>query len=450
MEAILLSQLVKGFASPANDCYITDVTTDSRSRGKGSLFLAIKGERVNGQNFARKALSQGAEFVITEDLIADVPAEKQRVVANVLDASIKMGANVRAKYNLDVIGVTGSVGKTTTKDFIYAAISPFASTVKSLGNRNNELGMPKTIYTFTQADKFRVLEMGMENFGDVHKLSMAAKPRAAVITGIGVSHLERMKTRENIFKAKMEICDGMSDDGVLVLNGDDDFLPAARPEKPKNIVYFAIKNQNADVVAKNIQQQGRSTAFVISDKKYGDFNCVIPTVGNHNVMDAMSAYAVATRFGFDPARVCKNLGGYEVSGWRQNFVEKNGALIIEDCYNAAPDSMKAAIDTLVSVAKGRKICCFGDMLELGEDTDNLHREVGEYAKEKCVDCMWTYGEKASFIAKGFGDGAENFATKQELTDYVIKNLKAGDTIVLKRSHSRKFEDILERIYKYWE
>ena len=146
MEAILLSQLVKGFASPANDCYITDVTTDSRSRGKGSLFLAIKGERVNGQNFARKALSQGAEFVITEDLIADVPAEKQRVVANVLDASIKMGANVRAKYNLDVIGVTGSVGKTTTKDFIYAAISPFAPTVKSLGNRNNELGMPKTIY----------------------------------------------------------------------------------------------------------------------------------------------------------------------------------------------------------------------------------------------------------------------------------------------------------------
>ena len=115
--------------------------------------------------------------------------------------------------------------------------------------------MPKTIYTFTQADKFRVLEMGMENFGDVHKLSIAAKPRAAVITGIGVSHLERMKTRENIFKAKMEICDGMSDDGVLVLNGDDDFLPAARPEKPKNIVYFAIKNQNADVVAKNIQQQ---------------------------------------------------------------------------------------------------------------------------------------------------------------------------------------------------
>lgn len=123
-------------------------------------------------------------------------------------------------------------------------------------------------------------------------------------------------------------------------------------------------------------------------------------------MDAMSAYAVATRLGFDPARVCKNLGGYQVSGWRQNFVEKNGALIIEDCYNAAPDSMKAAIDTLVSVAKGRKICCFGDMLELGEDTDNLHREVGEYAKEKCVDCMWTYGEKASFIAKGFGDGAE--------------------------------------------
>ena len=446
MDKILLSRLVKGFATPENDCYINHVTSDSRDVVENSVFLAIRGERVNGENYAAGAIEKGAKFVVTENHIDNIPDNMQAIVPNILDASIQMGTNVRDTYDIDVIGVTGSMGKTTTKEFIYAAISPFAKTVKTQGNRNNELGMPKTIYGFTKEDKYAVLEMGMEALGDVHKLSLSAKPVAAVITCIGISHLERLKTRENILKAKLEICDGMPEDGVLVLNGDDDYLPKAAITHPKNVSYFAIKNTDADVVAKDIKAVGLTTQFTIVDKLNGEIPCVIPTVGDHNVMNALCAYTVVSRMGFDAHQVAANLAGYTVSGQRQKFVQKEDILFIEDCYNAAPDSMKAAVDTLKIVSKGRTACVFGDMMELGDDEAQLHRSVGEYAREKGVDFMWTWGERAKHICAGFGEGALNFETKQELGEYIINNIKAGDSIVFKASHSRRFEDIIEQVY----
>jgi len=447
MKAILLSQLVKGIAHPAEDCMITLVTSDSRTVTENSVFLAIRGERVNGENYAASAVEKGAKLVITENHIDTIPDEMQAVVPNILDASIQMGANVRDTFDIDVIGVTGSMGKTTTKDFIYAAVSPFAPTVKSKGNQNNELGMPNTIYTFTDRDRFAVLEMGMEALGDIHKLTLAARPKAAVITCIGISHLERLKTRENILKAKLEMCDGMPADGVLVLNGDDDYLPYAKIDNPHNVVYFAIENQSADVVAKDIKQVGRNTYFTISDRKYGEIPCKIPTVGDHNVRNALSAYAVVTRLGFDPVKVSENLAGYTVSGMRQNFVEKDGILFIEDCYNAAPDSMKASIDALKSVAQGRTIAVLGDMLELGADEEALHKGIGEYAREKGVDFVWTFGKRATFICEGYGEGALNFEDKKRLGEHIIANIQPGDTIVFKASRSMRFEEIINQVYE---
>ena len=447
MNAILLSQLVKGFAVPKNDCYINHVTSDSRDVVENSVFIAIRGERVNGENYARGAIEKGAKFVITENHIDNIPDDMQAVVPNVLDASIRMGTNVRNTFDIDVIGVTGSMGKTTTKEFIYAAISPFAKTVKTQGNRNNELGMPKTIYGFTHDDRYAVLEMGMEALGDVHKLSCSARPVASVITCIGISHLERLGSRENILKAKLEICDGMQKDGVLVLNGDDDYLPNATVTHPENVYYFAIRNTDADVVAKDIKTVGLATEFVIADKQYGDIPCVIPTVGDHNVMNALCAYTVVSRMGFDAHKVAANLTGYTVSGQRQKFVQKEDILFIEDCYNAAPDSMKAAIDTIKLVSKGRTIAVFGDMMELGEDEAALHRSVGEYAREKGIDFMWTWGERAKHICAGFGETAINFETKTQLGEYILENITAGDSIVFKASHSRRFEDIIEQVYK---
>ncbi|MBR5521347.1 MAG: UDP-N-acetylmuramoyl-tripeptide--D-alanyl-D-alanine ligase [Oscillospiraceae bacterium] len=447
MRPVLLSQLVKGICVPQTDCYIEHITSDSRTACENSVFLAIRGERVNGENYAKGAVEKGTCMVITENHIDDIPDHMQAVVPNILDASIQMGANVRETFDIDVIGVTGSMGKTTTKDFIYTAISPFAPTVRTEGNRNNELGMPKTIYTFTRQDRFAVLEMGMEALGDIHKLSMAAKPKAAVISCIGISHLERLGSRENILKAKLEMCDGMPAEGVLVLNGDDDYLPHAQITNPANVVYFAINNTDADVTAKNIRQERTTTYFTICDKVHGEIDCKIPAVGNHNVMNALSAYTLVSRLGFDARQTAENLAGYVPSGMRQKFVEKDGVMFVEDCYNAAPDSMKAAVDTVKSISEGRTIAVFGDMLELGSDEDALHYGVGQYAREKGIDFMWTFGRRAKHICAGFGDGALNFDTKQELGEYIIANLKEGDTIVFKASHSMRFEDIIEQVYK---
>lgn len=450
MDAIRLSELLNGIAVPENDCTVTGVVTDSRRAGRGDVFLAIKGERVNGEDYAARAVAQGACFVLTENPIPAVAPDMQAVVPDILDASIQMGANVRAKYDIKIVAVTGSVGKTTTKDFVFAALSPFARTVKSQGNHNNELGMPATIYSFTKEDRFAVLEMGMQSLGDIHKLSLAARPVGAVITGIGISHLERLKTRENILKAKLEVCDGMPDDGILVLNGDDDFLPGVKFDKPYNVVYFALDSRNADVTARDIAQHGRSTSFTICDRVYGEIPCTIPAVGRHNVLDALSAYALVSRLGFPAEETAANLAGYTPSGMRQNMVEKGGVLFIEDCYNAAPDSMKASIDTLMSVASGRTIAVLGDMLELGDDSAQLHRSVGEYARQKGVDMLFTCGERAEDIARGYGENAQSFDDRDSLVQHICSILRPGDTIVFKASFMMRFDEIIHKIYEKQE
>ncbi|MEG0091213.1 MAG: UDP-N-acetylmuramoyl-tripeptide--D-alanyl-D-alanine ligase, partial [Oscillospiraceae bacterium] len=365
-----MSQLLGSSEGIKEDCLVSSVVVDSRLAKENSIFLAVKGERVNGENYAKAAVEKGACFVLTENEIEDIPKEMQRTVPNILDASIQLGANFRQLFDLEVVGVTGSVGKTSTKDFIYAALSPFAKTVKSTGNHNNEIGMPQTIFTFTKEDKYAILEMGMADFGDVHKLSMAAKPKYAIITCIGNSHLERMKTQANILKAKLEICDGMPKDGILVLNGDDKLL--AKVKVPLRVVYFATENKSADVVAKDIVQKALSTEFKICDIMNGVIPCTIPAVGLHNVKNALAAYTIVTRMGYDPHRTAENLSGFVPSGMRQKIMEKGGIVYIEDCYNANPESMRAAINTLVSVKKTRAIGVFGDMLELGNESDTLH------------------------------------------------------------------------------
>ena len=445
MEKVYLSQLLKDVAIPMEDLVVSSVVVDSRKVEKDSVFLAIRGERVNGEDYAAKAIESGACYVLTENMIEDVPAHKQAIVPNILDASIALGGNFRDLFDLDVIGVTGSVGKTSTKDFVYTALSPFAKTVRSLGNHNNEIGMPQTIFGFAKDDRFAILEMGMDDLGDVHKLSCAAKPKYAVISCIGVSHLEKLGSQENILRAKLEICDGMDKDGVLVLNGDDKFLSKAEIANPLNVKYFAIENKDADVTAKDIVQDGLFTRFTICDKIRGEFSCTIPVVGNHNVMNALSAYTVVTAMGFDPQQTADNLKDYVPSGMRGKVVAKDDITYIEDCYNASPDSMRAAVNTVCSIAKGRKICVFGDMLELGADSADMHTAVGRYAKEKGVDMMLCFGSEAQHIAAGFGDGML-FDSKEELAQHLKSVIRKDDAVIFKASRGMKFEEIINLVY----
>jgi len=237
----------------------------------------------------------------------------------------------------------------------------------------------------------------------------------------------------------------MDKDGVLVLNGDDKFLKSVKVTNPLNVKYFAIQNKDADVTAKNIASSGLSTSFTICDKIHGEIQCKIPVVGNHNVMNALSAYTVVTSMGFDPLQTAKNLAEYVPSGMRGKVVEKEGVTFVEDCYNASPDSMRAAVDTVCAIAKGRKICVFGDMLELGADTDAMHFAVGEYAKEKGVNVMLCFGDKANFIAQGFGAG-QMFGTKDALAAYLKSVLQKDDTVIFKASRGMAFEEIIEKVY----
>ena len=449
MEKILLSKITNGICKIENDCYITSVVSDSRQVEENSIFLAIIGERVNGEDYAKIALEKGAKLIVSEHDIKDIPKENLCVVESVLDTNILMAKNYREIFDTQVIAVTGRVGKTTTKDFIYCAVSPFKNTVKSLGNNNNELGLPKTVYNFTGKEEMAVLEMGMADFNDVHKLSVATSPICGVITNIGVSHLQTMKTQENILKAKLEICDGISEDGFLVLNKDDKFLKEAKIEKPKNVFYYAIEDETADVTASDIVIDELSTKFILND---GDLKLkvILPTIGNHNVLNALAAYLIATKLGFDKEKVAKSFGNYTPSGMRQNITTKNDIIYIEDCYNASPDSMKASLKSLKAIAKKRSIAVLGDMLELGDDSNKMHCEIGEFANKVGIDFMLCFGEEIKHTAKGFNKDAKHFNTKQELCDYLISILKKDDTVLFKASNGMKFDEIIKIVYENQE
>ncbi|MEG0804016.1 MAG: UDP-N-acetylmuramoyl-tripeptide--D-alanyl-D-alanine ligase, partial [Pygmaiobacter sp.] len=395
MKPLSLKELLCGVASVGVDGTVRSVVTDSRKAGEGSVFVAIRGERTDGHDHAASTLAQGALCVVAEHPIAGVPAERTALVDSSLDAMIAMSANYRARFSPMLIGITGSVGKTTTKEFCAAVFSEFGVTLKTEGNQNNELGVPNTLFCLDEDVEYAVVEMGMDKIGDLHKLTLAAKPAAAIITRIGVSHIEHLGSRENILKAKMEICDGIAPGGALIVNGDDDLLSRTMAPRGLRKIAFGIDDRFAQVIACDIISSTQGEHFTIRDKQNGDFAAFIPTVGRHNIYNALAAYTLATRQGLDPARVVAALETYETTGLRQHVVEKNGMLIIEDCYNANPDSMRAGLEALAVLAQargGKRVAVLGDMLELGEISDAAHRQAGQYAARSGVELLITVGK----------------------------------------------------------
>lgn len=450
MEPIKLGELIKGIAfTTIPDAVITEVTTDSRKVKAGSLFVGIVGDRFDGNDFAQEALERGAAAVMVSR--GQDAAGEQIVVSNTRDALIEMAGNFRGRYNPKVAAVTGSVGKTTTKEMIAAIFSSFGETLKPLGNQNNEIGLPKTVFRLTQDTELAVFEMGMNALGDISKLTRAVRPRVAVITAIGVSHLELLGSRENILKAKLEIVEGMPEDGVLVINGDDELLMGARADVPVFTTTFAINNTDADVVAKDIMSRIRSTEFSIEDRANGIFQARIPCAGLHNVMDAIGAYTVATRMGLDPEQCASALETYQPTGMRQKFVDFMGITVIEDCYNASPDSMRASLETLAELPiDGIKVAVLGDMLELGEIAYDAHRDIGMEAARIGIDILLCYGDNMMNTveaARAAGiSSAEHFNNKAELADYLRKTMQPGDAVMFKASRAIALEEVIEMFY----
>ena len=448
MKPIHANQLLAGLALAEAEP-ITAVVTDSRKVVPGCVFVCFPGERVDGPDYAAAAYRAGAAYIVANHPVDGVPENRTVIVASSHHAMVRMASNYRMLFSPLMIGVTGSVGKTTTKEFCYAVLSAFGNTLKTEGNQNNEIGLPNTLFRLDDATEYAVVEMGMSNLGEIERLARAARPSAGIITLIGVSHLENLGTRENILKAKLELCYGLPDGAPLALNADDDLLPTAKLPERLRPVWFGIDSPDADVRAVKITAGDSGTDFVLSDKEYGDFPVHIPTVGLHTVSDALAAYAAATRLGLDPAKAAAALSNYQTTGMRQNIVHKAGVTVIEDCYNASPDSMRAALGVLKNQPAERRVALLGDMLELGSVSEEAHRQVGEWAAEAGVDLLIAYGPLSAAMAQAAAEKGVttlHCETEQDVVGYVRQNVHAGDALLAKASHAMKLDQVLEQFY----
>ncbi|MBR3356046.1 MAG: UDP-N-acetylmuramoyl-tripeptide--D-alanyl-D-alanine ligase [Oscillospiraceae bacterium] len=450
MVTTKLGVLLEGVAETSfADLPVDLITTDSRKIEKGCVFIAIVGERFDGNDFALEALEKGAAVAIVSRHFDDV---RCIYVPNTLDAYSAMACNYRKQYDPIVVAVTGSVGKTTTKEMVATIFSKFGNTLKNEGNRNNEIGLPESVFRMDENTELAVFEMGMSGLGEISRLSRCALPYGGIITCIGVSHIEMLGSQENILKAKMEILDGMPSDGLLVLNGDDPYLNSVRDDLTCKVATFAIDNDSSDVTARDISCKGFPSTFSIKDKEHGTFYVTIPCSGIHSVKDALAAYTLATRLGLDPGTCAAALSEYAPSGMRQRFRTVRGITVIEDCYNANPDSMEASLKTLADLpCNGIKVAVLGDMLELGDIADDAHRTVGALVATLGIDILLCCGEKMKLAAEAAEEAGvacvRHFEHKMEIAEYLRQSAHSGDMVLFKASRGMALEDIIEEFYK---
>lgn len=449
MERIHANELLAGLTL-AEPVPVTAVVTDSRKVCRDCVFVCFPGERVDGHTFAAAAYREGACYIVANHPVDGVPVERTVLVEDSSKAMVRMAANYRTMFSPLVVGVTGSVGKTTTKEFCYAVLSAFGNTLKTEGNQNNDIGVPNTLFRLEKATEYAVIEMGMDHSGEIERLSRCARPSAGIITLIGVSHLENLGTRENILKAKLELCTGLPDGAPLALNADDDLLPTAKLPARLRPVWFGIKAENADVRAVDIQTKGGRTSFILKDKEYGVFPVILPTAGLHTVYDALAAYAAATSLGLNAEKCAAALANYQTTGMRQNIVEQGGVTVIEDCYNASPDSMKAALSVLKEMPNPRKIALLGDMLELGSASEQGHRQTGVWAAEAGTGIVIAYGPRSAATAEAAAErGVQTVhcQTEQDVLQCLRQLVKPGDALLAKASHAMALEEILAKFYE---
>ena len=446
---LLLSEIAEYLGVKTDrEVEISSVLTDTRKISKGCLFICLKGERFDAHDFIPEAVKNGAEAIVSEkDVECSVPVLK---VESTHKALLDIAKMYRLRFDIPVVGLTGSVGKTTTKEMIYSVLSEKYNTLKTQGNLNNEIGLPTTLLSLDEGTEAAVIEMGMNHFGEISRLTNTCLPTMAVITNIGVSHIEYLGSRDGILKAKCEIFEGLKKGSFAALNGDDDKLITVKSDENK-ILFFGINNPENDVKATDIAQNGESTSFTVhfSGKTQ---SVTIPTVGLHNVYDALAAFTVGICHSIEPEKIADGLSKYVPAGMRQRVKNVNGITVVEDCYNASPDSQKAAVDTLLALEGKRKIAVLGDMLELGERSPELHAEVGKYLSEKGIDVLYTYGELSRNTAGAVKNGKTEcrcFDDKDELAKRLLTLLEKGDVVLFKASRGMKLEEVINKLYGEW-
>ena len=439
------------------------ISTDSRESGEGVIFCAIKGQNVDGNDFIPAAVEAGADCFICQYVPEEAKKSGKPFCAIIVEDTIKAMGDLAAYYrgfsSAKFVAVTGSVGKTTTKEFIYAVASASFKTHKTQGNYNNELGLPLTIFGIEPDDKVVVLEMGMSALGEIEHMSKIARPDIALVTNIGTSHLASLGTRENICRAKLEIRLGLPEDGILLLNADEPLLFYQYETLEKKPKLMSIYNRCGDFRAVNIRQKLDGIVYDLIYSNKAVTNVEIPALGKHNVYNSLAAYAVGVMLGMTDDAIRRGLKTFVSADMRQKIYDVGGITIIDDCYNASPESMRAAIDVLISMAAkrhARPAALLGDMLELGEYSRLMHDQLGQYAAQMQVQKLFCYGMMADIVAEAAikkGIRADNVFVcldtrdPQGMADMILQAIGPGDILLVKASRAVQAEKIIECIKK---
>lgn len=430
---------------------------DTRLIKKGDVFLGIKGEQFNGSSFYEKALDAGAKTCILQDVeVKDEVLIKYSnrniiIVEDVVEALGKIAKYKRSLFDIPVIGITGSVGKTSTKDIVASVVSEKYNTLKTEGNMNNDIGLPLTILKLNETHEALVIEMGMNHKGEISYLTSIAKPTVAVITNVGTSHIGNLGSRENILKAKLEILEGLESGGVFVYNNDNDMLTNNKEMFEKyNAINYGIDNKS-DLMAYDIVTDLASNKFNV-DIDNSKYNVYVPVSGKHFVYNSLCAIAVGVSLNINIEKILEGIKKFTLTKKRMEVVNfKNNITVINDSYNASYDSMKAALEFLGGFKDKYKIAVLGDMLELGKFADDLHLHLGDCVFNNNINLLVTVGEHSKKIANRAvelgmkKDNAFSVDTTKDAFNILKENLTKEPVILLKASNSMKFSQINDEL-----
>ena len=434
--------------------HIAGVSIDSRKVTTDNLFVPLRGEKVDGHRYVEKVKDQGAAASLWQKDVPNPPKNIPIIIVENTEVALQELARAyRQQLNVKVIGVTGSNGKTTTKDMTAALLATTYKVHKTSGNFNNHLGLPLTILSMEEDTDVAVLEMGMSSRGEIEFLSKLARPDLAIITNIGESHLLDLGSREEIANAKLEIIEGLASGGTLIYYGDEPLLrdKVGNLLESLHVLSFGRSHTN-DLYATSIQQGNNLTSYTVAGDIVGAYE--IPVLGNHNVMNALAAMLVAKEMKVDQEKICEGLASIQLTNMRMEMVEgANGEKIINDAYNASPTSMMAAIQLMEGLSGfNRKILILGDMLELGLQERDFHLKIGEQISKDKIDKLFTFGPLAEHIAMGARktfkeDHVRSFQNKQNLIDELKKQIEPNDLLLVKASRGMRLEEVVQALQK---
>ena len=429
------------------DKEVTAITTDSRKIEQDCLFVPIVGERVDAHKFIPDVMTKGALATLSEKELPEAEYPYIQIKSS-LQAVKDIAEFYLKQLNIPVVGITGSVGKTSTKEVIASVLKEKYRTLKTQGNFNNELGLPLTVFRLRDEDQIAVLEMGISDFGEMTRLTRIARPDTCVITNIGTCHLENLGDREGVLKAKTEIFQTLKENGHIVLNGDDDKLCTVQEYNGIKPVFFGL-HKDRDVYADEIVSKGLKGMECRIHLGEQSFRVLIPMPGIHMVYNALAAACVGRIYGLTIEEIKAGIESLEAISGRFKMIETDKMLIVDDCYNANPMSMKASLDVLHD-GSGRRVAILGDMGELGENETALHEEVGAHAAICGIDVCVCVGELSRHMAEAAEKAGSDLKVyyekdRESLLEHLDQYVQTGDTVLVKASHFMKFEEVVKAL-----